>query len=174
MWLRGFVVWKSVFEKCLRLQVEKWDRACPHNNLQARSLACKRLSVFQALWFWNNMFFEKENWTLGAWKTKLRPETCQYLCISFSTSEFAAALFEHLMWQYGMSIEINWRFLLLNLEHHQQSLHSVLSQWLGGNKRRRPTKTLWPSVSPSPSPPPPSRSPEKVSREEPLKNCSTK
>ena len=42
------------------------------------------------------------------------------------------------------------------------SLHSVLSQWLGSNKRRRPTKTLWSSVPPSPSRPGPWGSPAKV------------
>ena len=38
----------------------------------------------------------------------------------------------------------------------------MLSQWLGNNKRRRPTKTLWSSVPPSPSGPGPWGSPEKV------------
>lgn len=39
------VMWKRVFEKCLRLQVEKGPRMLTH-GLQARSLACKTAICF--------------------------------------------------------------------------------------------------------------------------------
>ena len=52
---------KSVFEKCLRLQVEKWDRACPHNGLQARSLTCKTVTCFSGAVVLKQRVFLKEN-----------------------------------------------------------------------------------------------------------------